>query len=90
MQDLSFQELKDIKRHAKGLLLAIEKSNRKEFLDYQVIGDKRNVEKFCEELIKVLDLRFDFEKEYYHTAWGKKTKEGVKETIKTLITENPF
>ena len=36
LAELSFVQLKDIKRHAKGLLIAIEKSNRKELLDYEI------------------------------------------------------
>ena len=41
LAELSFVQLKDIKRHAKGLLIAIEKSNRKEILDYEVIPEMK-------------------------------------------------
>lgn len=36
LQELSFIKINNIKRNAKGLLLALEDSNRKEFLDYEV------------------------------------------------------
>ena len=37
LASLTFIQIKEISRHAKGLLLALEKSNRKEMLDYEVI-----------------------------------------------------
>ena len=36
LAELSYTQLKEISRHAKGLLLALEKSNRKEMLEYEV------------------------------------------------------
>lgn len=36
LRELTFIQIPDIKRHAKGLLTALEKSNRKEMLDYLV------------------------------------------------------
>ncbi len=36
LRELTFIQISDIKRHAKGLLTALEKSNRKEFLDYTI------------------------------------------------------
>jgi len=37
LAELTYIQIKEISRHAKGLLLALEKSNRKEFLDYPII-----------------------------------------------------
>ena len=36
LAELTYIQIKDISRHAKGLLLALEKSNRKEMLDYEM------------------------------------------------------
>jgi len=36
LAELTFIQIKEISRHAKGLLLALEKSNRKEMLDYEI------------------------------------------------------
>ena len=36
LAELTFVQIKEISRHSKGLLLALEKSNRKDFLDYEV------------------------------------------------------
>ena len=41
---LTFIEIKEISRHAKGLLLALEKSNRKEMLKYEIELPKDNNE----------------------------------------------
>jgi len=42
LQELAFIEIPEIKRHSKGLLKALEKSNRKEMLDYLIIDkDKK-------------------------------------------------
>lgn len=38
LAELTFIQIKEIKRHSKGLLLALEKSNRKEMLDYVVLS----------------------------------------------------
>ena len=58
LAELSFIQIKDIKRHAKGLLMALEKSNRKEMLDYglipkfdrrgEVVGHNCMQNAFCE------------------------------------------
>lgn len=58
LAELSLVEEKEIKRHAKGLLIAIEKSNRKELLDYglipkfdrrgEVVGHNCMQNAFCE------------------------------------------
>ncbi len=40
LRELTFVQVSDIKRHAKGLLIALEKSNRKEFLKYEVLPPK--------------------------------------------------
>ncbi len=37
LRELTFIKIPDIKRHAKGLLIALEKSNRKEMLEYKMI-----------------------------------------------------
>ena len=43
LASLTFVEIKEIKRHAKGLLLALEKSNRKEMLEWKIKPkDKEN------------------------------------------------
>jgi len=39
LAELSFIQIPAIKRHAKGLLIALEKSNRKEMLDYEIKWD---------------------------------------------------
>ncbi len=36
LQELTFVQIPDIKRHAKGLLIALDKSNRKEMLEYEI------------------------------------------------------
>ncbi len=36
LRELTFIQIPDIKRHAKGLLIALEKSNRKDFLEYEI------------------------------------------------------
>ena len=36
LAELSFVKIPAIKRHAKGLLIALEGSNRKEMLEYEV------------------------------------------------------
>ncbi len=36
LRELTFIQIPDIKRHAKGLLTALEKSNRKEMLEYEI------------------------------------------------------
>lgn len=36
LRELTFIQIPDIKRHAKGLLTALEKSNRKEMLEYTI------------------------------------------------------
>lgn len=38
LADLSFIQIKEISRHAKGLLIALEKSDRNEFLDNVVLS----------------------------------------------------
>ncbi len=40
LRELTFIQIPDIKRHAKGLLIALEKSNRKEFLEYEMIFNR--------------------------------------------------
>ena len=42
LQELTFIKIPDIKRHAKGLLIALDKSNRKEMLEYEIkFNDKK-------------------------------------------------
>ena len=38
LAELTFIQIKEISRHAKGLLIALEKTNRKDFLDDVVIS----------------------------------------------------
>ena len=42
LRELTFVQIADIKRHANGLLKALEKSNRKEMLEYQVKSEKND------------------------------------------------
>jgi hypothetical protein len=42
LAELTYIQIKEISRHAKGLLIAIEKSNREEMLKYQVEPPKEN------------------------------------------------
>ena len=41
LAELSFVKIKNISRHAKGLLLALKKSNRKEILDYEILDNEK-------------------------------------------------
>jgi len=52
LAELSFIQIAGIKRHAKGLLIALEKSNRKEMLDYEVKFKERKI--YCNECYKEL------------------------------------
>jgi len=54
LAEMSFIQIEGIKRHAKGLLIALEKSNRKEFLNYEVDFNKniRYCRRCGSELIK--------------------------------------
>jgi hypothetical protein len=40
----------------------------------------------ADNLIEVLGLEPD-ERGYYHTSWGRKTREGLIETIKAVLSE---
>ena len=50
LAELSYIQIKEISRHAKGLLIAIEKSNRKKMLEYTIKPQK--FDDFEEEFIK--------------------------------------
>ena len=57
LAELSYNQILAIKRHAKGLLIALEKSNRKEMLEYEIVWDKwinKNCEN-CGAKIEMLD-----------------------------------
>jgi len=64
LAELSFIQIADIKRHAKGLLIALEKSNRKEMLEYEVKWEAKT------EIIELYNAEIYY-KENYVILWNK-------------------
>lgn len=56
LAELSFVQIKEISRHAKGLLIALERSNRKEILEYEIDFDNKRCSICGEKLMGLIQV----------------------------------